>query len=417
MTEKDNTACAYVEDQGSYRETRCQFEGEPVTKFDGSRWCQFHLPLESFDGVHRSAKANWSGEQVQSFDKAVKKIIDESLANGTEANLRGVVFPTHVDFTKQTFPKVDFDYARFPGGANFQSVTFSAMASFKSTNFHGQAMFQYSQFMSHAAFKSAHFHDDAFFHEARVQGVIDFEKVIFGRYAFFEAATFKDAALFESVVFERDATFDRCGFDVPMSLSGAKFEGDVSFSYSRFGRPLWIFGGFVRGDSQANSFRMIKKMMSDIHHVTEQGRFFALEQRAMLFTNTFESRNPLQLVRALFDKLISAGYWLISDYGFSPTRSVIAFVIVFAIWAGLVYPAHEATSAGTYDTVRFTFLQILRPFQVLISSDITRDAFPWMQTALANHPISLRTFAALQSALHLTIFALFLLAVRRRFKM
>ena len=276
-----------------------------------------------------------------------------------------------------------------------------------------------------ATFRSATFGSFAEFKSATFSNYADFRSAKFCRRANFESATFNGYTDFSSATFTGGAHFEKGHFKVLLALFDATFGRDVSVAHAQFNaKPVPVPD--VSGDEVANALRNIKKIMSDRHHFTEQGRFHALEQRAMLCTNPFDSRNPvkgcrfgklIKICRVFFDKLISTGYWLISDYGVSPARSVIAFAVIFALWACLIYPALSVCTSEPYDTARFAFQQILTPFQVLLHTPETIKGCDWNNTALIAHPAALRIWACLQSTLHITIFALFLLAIRRRFKM
>lgn len=410
--------CCYVEKPGSRWELKCQFPNEPVDDFADRSWCRFHLPLESPDKSLKSQKSLWNKTQNESFYNAIKNILSTALSAEKRANLRGVIFPAYADFSKLEFPEVDFDHSQFPAGSDFQYADFGKSASFHFVKFGGRTFFQSVDFCSHVEFNSAEFNDDTFFSQVTFAGMASFESCQFARHVMFDGVVFKHSSIFESAHFRRDADFSNSEFRVPMSLSGVTIDGDISFSHAQFGKPVWGFGGHVYSEEQAQAFRKIKKIMGEIQHVMEQGRFFALEQRAMLFTKPFASlRRPFKTVRSIFDKAISAGYWLISDYGFSSGRPIIAFAIVFMAWCLLVYPWLSGWDYAFQDSARLTFQQILNPFQILITTPDAVDNFVWYRELLGTRSFQLKLASSFQSSLHITIFALFLLAMRRRFKM
>ena len=114
-------------------------------------------------------------------------------------------------------------------------------------------------------------------------------------------------------------------------------------------------------------------------------------------------------------KFMSSMYWATSNYGQSAITPIIWLAVTaFIFWFIYAFTAGTVSQPSPGEAAGFMVEQIIRPFSVLVSSYKTE--YEWVRTALVEVPFWLKLTAFLQSAMHLSLIALFLLAVRWRFR-
>lgn len=129
-----------------------------------------------------------------------------------EAHFQSATFGQRADFSSAKFiEEADFTGAEFHGEAHFSSAIFSKRGNFVSTTFHLDTSFVGAKFIHDANFlvakfaKSADFllmicQQDADFIQATFGGEANFSKVTFSRSVFFTRAIFKEAVIFDNAI-------------------------------------------------------------------------------------------------------------------------------------------------------------------------------------------------------------------------
>ena len=145
--------------------------------------------------------------------------------------------------------------------------------------------------------------------------------------------------------------------------------------------------------------------MEKIRAGQEQALFFALEQKS----------RRRQRDAHWFSSLASLLYEVTCDYGRSLGRPLMLLAMsALAFWAAYELVAHLAGSPSKgQDAVRFTFEQLFRPFLVWSPKYAEGDNLAWFAVA----PLVFRLLATLQSLISIGLVAVFLVALRRRFRM
>ncbi len=321
-------------------------------------WCEFHFPL-------KGVKAKWNEAQIKGFNEKIFGFIDKASNDGKTADLSGVVFPGPISFNRYAdksndLPGVRFFGAMFNGDARFDGVTFGGDAGFEGATFSDDANFSGSSSPPGDSFLRITFAGASFNGQARFTNRHFLESTDFG------GGLFKKAPEFHNCTLHQDTNFD-----------GRQFE-DHS-------------GEAVR------AYRTLKLAMEKVRSWTEQARFFAYEQQSL--------RAHPDTPRWV--KLFSRLYEITANYGQSCMRPVAGFAGTFAVFF-LVYLAFKTkvpiTWADIGDVARFGLQQIFRPFQAF--SPTHKDSIP----------LILALLAALHSVLNLSFLTLFILALRRRFK-
>lgn len=422
----------------------CQFPGE--TEFfpsDDPKWCRFHLPLRDADG-NLSAKGRgvdgWEedGVELSKFTAEVHARLRAGKAGyalfaspDPRADLRGVVFSAFFTFTGITDTlHVNFSGATFGHDANFSGATFGDWASFAAATFDYCAYFFNATFGDWANFNGATFGD-----------MVQFNSTTFGDWADFNGATFGDRVIFYSVKFRGQANFsiakstdakpnlhhadfsnaifggpgkfdDRI-FGTDVNFNGAVFHNLVSFHGCTF-HPGMSFHQTkflkTRGHSDdateklERSYRTLKLGMENLRARNEEADFFALEM---------ECRRQRGSVPRL-ERLAASAYKHLSDYGRSVDLPLIwLLILTYAAHYLLYLPIALITcNPGPGARFGFTLEQMFRPFYVWAKNPPGTN-----NCLLESNPLLIPILASLQSLTTIALLTLFLLALRRRFKM
>ena len=173
----------------------------------------------------------------------------------TKADFRDTEFPTWADFTQFRFPgHALFRSSSFPKGGNFASSEFLKDANFLdsefgdlsifgSVTFRGTTCFRRVTFKGEARFRDAKFSDlcdDVNFEEAQFIGPAHFGRVQFQAYSSYERATFSDLARFDEALFSAGANFHNVTFSRYANFYKVQFLRDAAFDHSVFGDAVYF---------------------------------------------------------------------------------------------------------------------------------------------------------------------------------
>lgn len=161
--------------------------------------------------------------------------------------------------------------------------------------------------------------------------------------------------------------------------------------------------------------------------VAEEAMFWTLEQRAV--------RHGLDRRRAsnLLPWFFSWGYEAISMYGLNVSRPIILWLATLMLFAGIAFPAlklepaaphlgafekPDLYAASALDALPFSVQQTTVPFYVWTGRG-RAEAVDFLKRLRREHdnPLALQLLATLETLLSIVFLALFILALRRRFRM
>ncbi len=406
----------------------CQFAEDPVhplVESGDEQWCRFHLPLDApgADGVR---KVDWDGKKFATFNEAIFAHIDTAKEASQRADLTGVVFPGDISFDRyrgeeKELPAIIFFKAHFGSDADFSEAHFGSYASFGETHFG-----------SSADFREAHFGSDAFFSGVAEDGGVGErreavtlesrpgeagETVTMGvvtaparaarndfRRADFSRARFRGSAVFSNRRFTDTTRFVGATFHQAPKFHNAALHQDTDFTGAAF---------LDRSGRAAPAYRTLKLAMEQVRARDEEGMFYALEMESR------RRRDDTPKAVKLFSLLYEVG----SDYGRSLVRPLVLLVgvtlLFYLIYAALGSEGGREAYPGA--PLRLAMEQIVRPFALLTTdyesiapySDYTEQ----VRKILDGAPFAARALATVQSLLSLGLIALFILALRRRFRM
>ena len=419
----------------------CQFQKSQFPEFapdligfDGKTWCPFHLPTASADD-HPSPKADWNGKQVGEFNEAIFAFIDKAKAEDRTADLTGVVFPGDIAFYRyqdetSALPPISFVRAQFSGDAWFYKARFSSPARFSEVRFSGFAFFEKAQFSDTAYFEKAQFNRAAQFAEAQFSGHAVFNDAQFRGDADFSGAPSAGNGGDDG---EARGLGDRFHFAI---FTGARFGGGARFTNRRFLEKTDFRGAIFstapefhncilhqdtvfpgeenfqdRSGKAAPAYRTLKLAMEQLRARDEEAMFHALE----LECRRKHPDTPLSV------KVFSLLYEWAADYGRSFMRPLCRLLGFYGVFF-LIYLAAFTSNPVPWDIPitwdiaagvgRFTVAQVVRPFSALTLTEGVTVGSESVEVSLG-----LACLAAIQSVLSLGLIALFILALRRRFRM
>lgn len=423
----------------------CQFVGE--TEFfglDGRTYCRFHAPMEATDSNDNKKARNVS--EIEDFKNHVYTHIN----NTSVIDLTGVVFPGHIDFSRynkgSALLKICFFKAAFEGGANFGGAVFKNLTSFRE-----------AEFKVSVVFAGARFEESVDFTKATFESGADFDEVVFEKTASFHNATFEFDANFEKAAFGGNARFDMTTFGNDTKFTGspdAETKPTNSFHKITFKKAIFgkntvldkapIFSNrrfldkaifkettFVKApefynsqlhqdtdftgakfpdtesDHAARSYRTLKLAMGNVRARDEEAMFYALEQKSL--RHRHETPKPV--------KIMSWFYEMLSDYGRSFTLPVLWLFLVFIFFTAeysILANRHSPLDLGK--SALFAVDQMIRPFKALSFDYYTKNS-GIVGDLFKEYPIAVRLLAALQTIATIGLLTLFVLAVRRRFRL
>lgn len=414
----------------------CQFPAETqFYSFDGRDWCLLHLPLKDANG-NNSPKASWIRDDPdrQRFEDEVfdrlRNPIDESphpIFNHAISDLRAVAFPPEFSFAALagTTLDPDFSHATFGNGTSFIRATFGNQTYFTDATFGTLADFTGATFGNWTDFTGATFGDGTWFINATFGNGADFTRATFGPGANFSAgegearrdlfqkigfdgAQFHGSADFNNRRFIEPASFANAVFhDIPL-FHGCTFHQGMSFHQTSFRK--------TKGENDSETaeleraYRTLKLAMENLRARNEEADFFALEMECR------RQRGDVPW----FERVAAGGYKLVSDYGRSISRpvgclavSLVVFALVYWNTGWLTNPSLvQEPGQFLFDLAVLTLEQLVKPFSVW-----TRSSSSAQLPLVDSNPLLLPILASLQSLFNLSLLAIFLLALRRRFKM
>ncbi|MBT7283885.1 MAG: pentapeptide repeat-containing protein [Rhodospirillaceae bacterium] len=368
---------------------------------------------------------------------------------GSGSRFAHAIFCPRVDFSGSIFGKnTDFSQCRFEEDIDFSGVLVGDDANFAEASFGRSFNSSKTEFGDRVIFRNSHFGLDANFSQSTFGIGAIFSSAQFGQFCEFDGATFGPLADFINSIIPDGTSFKNCTFGTNAKFSGtlksigatsfvrAVFLGDVRFADREFTGAVDFsnaeFNGIpdfhgakphqgmnfhearfkcTRGADDdekyraEQAYRTLKLAMANISAMNEQAEFFALEMdcRRQRGTATWSER------------FLATLYKYGSDYGRDLARPLIWFGFLFlfsSVFAAIL--VHKLGKADPGWALQFVTSQTVRPFSGLVSGkqlvDVPIDP-------RAAHPIIFGLFSLIYSLGVIGLTTLFILAIRRRFRM
>ncbi|MDA1131892.1 MAG: hypothetical protein O2905_01530 [Proteobacteria bacterium] len=455
----------------------CQFAPSALVEQDGRLWCRFRLPPkrgvpntidgEIERGLLRQCEA-WNGKGYpldltgivlrSGFDLSgvlthveAKSVCLANSIIGEGARIEGINFKDRFSLLNaEVGDHVSFGGSKFPERATFSNARFGDSVSFKNTQFLKLANFTGCSFGEEDSFEEARFGVQALF-DKTVGISVSFVRARFGNGLHFERTRFLNAdfsgasigaggrfrgAAIEFALFgaksprepgETSASFSSIDFSSAVfgesEFGNRKFDGSTDFSFAVFDEVPNFHGCTFHSDVRFRgtefrdthsagapaAYRVLKQAMEGLRAHDEQAMFFALQQRSQ--RHQLARTDPVRWFSALYD--------LTTEYGQSLGRPLVALAMVIVGFASLYEMlSYLAGKPVPGDGLSFAIEQIARPFGIWSPRYLDGNGIVvWTEYLLENGGVLFRLLATAESVAGLALVALFLLALRRRFKL
>jgi hypothetical protein len=374
-----------------------------------------HALHVNFEGATFGDHANFRDASIDDEANFTGVTFDDS------ASFDGATLGKRADFTRATFGgRASFGGMTFGNEANFYRATFCFKANFKAATFGNMTRFERATFEGYADFSDASFGVGADFTQAIFKDVADFSDTspapnpniphrdLALRFISFRKALFNGQAIFENRAFATSSLFDGAIFENLAQFHGCKFHQGMFFHQADFRKT--IGGNNTQTAELEQSYRTLKRAMADLHARNEEADFFALEM---------ECRRQRGSVSP-FERFAATAYKHLADYGRSIVRPV-AWLLPLTVFAFLFYRDFGAIPGATFrdgsEILEFTLEQMFSPFKVWFSPSEGKVVHKAVGDLLSQYPPLVKILASLQSLGTIGLLTLFLLALRRRFKM
>lgn len=415
----------------------CQFSNETdLFEVDDKKYCRFHMPVVNQAG-RPTPKALWDAAQNEIFKDGITQLLDMAMNNRDPENiffdsvvdLSGVIFPDSFDFTAWArsqagsspdyaksgeepsegylLPNIYANTARFLKGANLSDLVFDGAISFAFATFGASVSFQRTAFKGfYTSFAGVRFADRVDFSAS--DKTLPFQRIDFrfvkfaAEYPCKEVCYNPPEVLFINRKFADKADFTGSVFNVAPEFYGAKFHQGCNIGAATFKQ--------TRLPNSPPAYRVLKVAMEESRDWDAMAKFHALELSSI--HNQPNTARPV--------KIVSWAYDMASEYGQSFLRPLIGIFAVAFVWfllycfvLGLAGIKGDVSLLA--EVFKFDLMQMVLPFEAFVQKEPEKDPIlsclggVWYGLVI--------TLAFLQTLATAGFVTLFILAVRRRFRM
>lgn len=364
----------------------CQFANDSLElmEHEDHHYCEYHLPL--------AAKKEWTQEKLKDFDRKFHALLESSREeNGVEiydlSYLQIPAITMRLNFPTASKKKVLFNKAHFEK-VDLRDLNWVTEFSFAGAHFH-EAFTLSTANAAKLDFTGSVFHVDCNININNIRKEINFTKATF--LSDFKLSWHENTGtlIFAESLFYKAPSFPSVGFSHSTSFRGANF--------------------LSSNKEDLTAYRRLRIAMHEIQSRDDESDFIVLEQRSL--RKSYKLLSVERIASRIYDDTSEYGtsYWvslrglLISQVAFFFYYSIVAYktsliCTLWADWGGFV---------------RFTLAQVFRPFELFSYKYQMHSLFEGISPFLKS---MLYLGSILHSSLSLTLFALFLLALRWRFK-
>jgi hypothetical protein len=340
----------------------------PIIDYKGKSYCDFHLPLES---ISKPKGSDLGG------------VWADLINNGTK-DFSGIELPGRTNY--RTYSEFIMPNARVGQGASILAGDYGAF-DFSGTTFEPETMITTQHSVVLLTCRNARFNGNFSYDNADGRGT-----------AIFGGSTFLGSTRFGRVDNLARLSFDNCKFEAasPKFSHSSKLPQGTTFRDA----------SFASNAVDEHAFRSIRLMFEGNKDRDSEGQFYALEKRSQ------RHGLPRGIQRS-----ISFLYDLTTEYGQSFERAFLSFLVVqtifYVLYAGM---SGRLEFGGSYDSrvLSFTVAQIVKPFELFSPKGVGVNPYDIGADTLNKGWWQL--FTVTQSVISIALIALFLLALRWRFK-
>lgn len=359
------------------------------------------------------------GEGVSFASAVFTANVSFSRATLSGANFRNVRFEREASFTNARIDAGNFDNAAFLGPALFGGEEFGSGAhffgpvTFRASTFHEFADFSWVQWPENARDQQGALEG------ARFRDVVDFKIENFSAFSIFDGAALERRLLLTETA-ARGQTPERL---MARALKGVRKAVQADRRLRSSDKEEWEIGQERRGPDArygalAGGLRTLKLAMAAQSDVTREQRFYRYELKT-------RARMPSEPWTV---SIASRLYGIVSDYGASIGRPLLALLVVIIGFAAIYYLASDPFGLSGKDQTThiwqswaFSWDNVFRPLSALTgdasSGNNKSVAYKLLNQRGEAVAAAIRALSTLQSLLAIILGFLFALGVRRRFQM
>jgi len=330
---------------------------------------------------------------------------------GNETSFHGATFIGRAGFelAKFTNRKTEFRKATFCAKAEFGDTTFNRDVSFSHVTFSDEARFSHARFTGSTRFTNARFIKDAHFDSSGESTNEELVQANIFHDSDFTDAVFEQGVSFINRQFLQPAIFANCTFGMTPHGKAPQFYGCALHDGSVFPPRSYFYD--VRSEGAANAYRKLKLAMGQHNARREEAKFYALEQESL-------RHQPTTPVR---EKLASWLYYHLADYGENFLLPLVWLVVITVGFGFFYYFATVWVLSSSvileYRMACFQFAmeQLVRPFSAWLPTG--GNPLKMLLDDNLEFLIMIQVFAIVQGLATLGLVTLFIVGLRRRFKL
>ncbi len=400
---------------------KCIFSGCDRNALEKSNYCI----------LHENYRSTTYDEDYLNREKA--KALYEEIKSGVR-NFKGCIFP-EISLTNMNFQNINFTDCVFKGAVDFSGSKFKGKTSFENCIFESDALFESCEFVGYTSFEEASFKKYANFIDSIFYSKINFESVYFSDVTFYNAEFNENVSFSNSIftgfvrfegssnnlVFYSEAEFDDISFRLPnevefinLDLSRASFF-NTNIEDVRFADVKWATAGkLFRRKAIYNELLIDQKVYRDYELVADIYRRLRASYEKRLqyqyasdfYIGEMEIKRKNCKFKNRILKFITqnlsfiALYKYFSLYGENYYLPIIWIFLTILLFGYLFSHLFKLQSLDPYALSALTFFQ-------MIPSSVMKK--------LASN-MTLSVVFLIERLLGILFTALFVLALRRRFK-
>ncbi len=392
-----------VLDEKGVRATIANIARSP-SKYQGTRFV-----YEISNGIFRVDLSNIIFEE--DFSETVSKEQQTSIYDFSNSIMKGdftfnlncnnvEILAIGAKFKQKCLFKPTSDSRRF-GVMNFIKAEFGNKTLSENKDF--EASFIHSIFNNDCCFPEAKFYCDAIFSEAVFDHSTWFDEAEFyglalfsgneirsnGKISFKGTKFFSDqhTPAFDNRIFSAPITFEKAVFTLPPEFNNTKLHHSADFREAKFINTEF---------TSASYYRILKLLMEEARNYPMEGRFHALEE-ACLKKNEYAG---------ILEKIASNLYSKIAEYGQNFLRPLLfLFIIQICAFIGYMY---FLPNVKFKESLSVTLDQLFKPV-----TSLNKYACAMPDTNL----LIMKIISLFHFILSISLITLFLLALRRRFRL
>jgi uncharacterized protein YjbI with pentapeptide repeats len=319
-------------------------------RLDGSYFCELHFPCFDKQGIP-TKKFEWSEEE---HARILKYFTSQLTLEKPDRVLSAAHLIGDISLSNKDLSRIDLQKALIYGHIDISFCSITSECTLRSLEVRGSLSVQNCSFLGMLSsenikvsgityFVNCNFQQDAHLGGSEFKNVCTFENSKFGRYSSFRDVVFNDYACFNNTTFLGYCNFSRAEFKREIIFKHASFHkvtlfehcrahSNLNFSSSAFYRAPVFSGAELKANIDISGAKFLD--------VSSEDAYPAYKRLGILFSEKkiregelklyYMEQKSLRVKSRGTLKVMSGTYEILSGYGTSIKRSLLALLIVFA---------------------------------------------------------------------------------------